>query len=421
LGIIGLLAPIIIKITESLKGNKTAMDAVKKVMASLEPVFKIVEGLMEKLAQGIAKVADWFVEMMSNSKGTFSTIVAGAVGVGNALLQYLLTPIRTAVAAFKDLSNVVKNVFSGNFAQAWEDAKTAGEKIGESIKKGFSFKANFEEGKKIGEQFLAGLGDGSEKKAKTSGKSVGQKYAEGVKEGIEEEYEGFVEDDPWADMEAEKARTDALISELNDRFDAKEAALQREADMEKAVAEEVTDFLLEQERKKKEATQNTIDVTMAAANATAQILNGVADLYESDEKSAEENAKKIKAMRISAATIEMLTGAVTAFVSAQTLPPPFGQIIGSINAASVIAMGTMNIAKIKATDPVKGTTTQASAPTAVSAPNIPTQLDSVRNITTASEEERLNRLSSSQRVYILQSDIEAAGQQSKVQIAESSF
>jgi hypothetical protein len=147
----------------------------------------------------------------------------------------------------------------------------------------------------------------------------------------------------------------------------------------------------------------------------------VADLYESDEKSAEENAKKIKAMRISAATIEMLTGAVTAFVSAQTLPPPFGQIIGSINAASVIAMGTMNIAKIKATDPVKGTTTQASAPTAVSAPNIPTQLDSVRNITTASEEERLNRLSSSQRVYILQSDIEAAGQQSKVQIAESSF
>jgi hypothetical protein len=421
LGIIGLLAPIIIKITESLKGNKTAMDAVKKVMASLEPVFKIVEGLMEKLAQGIAKVADWFVEMMSNSKGTFSTIVAGAVGVGNALLQYLLTPIRTAVAAFKDLSNVVKNVFSGNFAQAWEDAKTAGEKIGESIKKGFSFKANFEEGKKIGEQFLAGLGDGSEKKAKTSGKSVGQKYAEGVKEGIEEEYEGFVEDDPWADMEAEKARTDALISELNDRFDAKEAALQREADMEKAVAEEVTDFLIDQEKKKKEATQNTIDVTMAAANATAQILNGVADLYESDEKSAEENAKKIKAMRISAATIEMLTGAVTAFVSAQTLPPPFGQIIGSINAASVIAMGTMNIAKIKATDPVKGTTTQASAPTAVSAPNIPTQLDSVRNITTASEEERLNRLSSSQRVYILQSDIEAAGQQSKVQIAESSF
>ena len=35
LGIIGLLAPMIIKITESLKGNATAMDAVKKVMDAL--------------------------------------------------------------------------------------------------------------------------------------------------------------------------------------------------------------------------------------------------------------------------------------------------------------------------------------------------------------------------------------------------
>lgn len=423
LGIIGLLAPIIIKITESLKGNKTAMDAVKKVMASLEPVFKIVEGVIEKLAQGIAKAADWFVNLMANSKGTFSTIVAGAFGVGNSILQYLLTPIRTAVNAFKDLSNVVKNVFTGNFAQAWEDAKEAGEKIGESIKKGFSFKANFEEGKKIGEQFIAGLGGNeTEGKAKTSGRGVGKSYAEGVKEGIEEEYEGFVEDDPWADMEAEKAKTAALIAEQQKRFDEKQAALQREADMEKAVAEEVTDFLLEQENKKRQATQNTIDVTMAAAGATAQILNGIADLYEQDEKSAEENAKKIKAMRISAATIEMLTGAVSAFVSAQTLPPPFGQIIGAINAASVIAMGTMNIAKIKATDPVKGTSsTSASVPAVVSAPNVETQLSTTRNLTTASEEERLNRIASPQKVYILQSDIEAAGSQSKVQIEESSF
>jgi hypothetical protein len=422
LGIIGLLAPIIIKITESLKGNKTAMDAVKKVMASLEPVFKIVEGVIEKLAQGIAKVADWFVEMMANSKGTFSTIVAGAVGVGNSILQYLLTPIRTAVTAFKDLSNVVKNVFSGNFAQAWEDAKLAGEKIGESIKKGFSFKANFEEGKKIGEQFIAGLGDTQPTtKAKSSGKSVGKSYAEGVKEGIEEEYEGFVEDDPWTDMEAERAKTDALIAELQRRFDEKQAALQREADMEKPVEEEVDNFKKQKEEEKKQAIQGTIDVTMAAAGATAQILNGIADLYEQDEKSAEENAKKIKAMRISAATIEMLTGAVSAFVSAQTLPPPFGQIIGAINAASVIAMGSINIAKIKATDPVKGASTTASVPAAVSAPNVETSLPSVRNVTTASEEDRLNRMASSSKVYILQSDIEAASAQSKAQVAESSF
>jgi negative regulator of sigma E activity len=121
----------------------------------------------------------------------------------------------------------------------------------------------------------------------------------------------------------------------------------------------------------------------------------------------------------------MLNGAVAAFASAQTLPPPFGQIVGAANAAAVIAMGVANINKIKSTNPTGGAdaTASASAPTpaSVSAPNIDTGLQSVRNVTSASEEERLNRMAQEQRVYILQSDIEAAGQQSRVQVAESSF
>ena len=426
LGIIGLLAPIIIKITESLKGNKTAMDAVKKVMASLEPVFKIVEGVIEKLAQGIAKVADWFVEMMANSKGTFSTIVAGAVGVGNSILQYLLTPIRTAVNAFKDLSNVVKNVFSGNFAQAWEDAKTAGEKIGESIKKGFSFKANFEEGKKIGEQFIAGLGEGSEQNAKTSGKGVGKKYAEGVKEGIEEEYEGFVEDDPWADMESERANTDALMSELHDRLDAKEAALQREAELEKAVADEVTAYLAEQEeeRKKKaeEAAQARIETMFSLADATSSVLGSIADMYEADEENAEKNAKKIKALRIAEATINTISGAIGAFMQATaTMPPPFGAIVGAVQAAAVTAAGIAQIAQMKKTNMTSSGGTPSAPNAVVSAPNVETTLPSTRNITTASEEERLNQMAKDQRVYILSSDIEAALDDNKTRVEESSF
>lgn len=426
LGIIGLLAPIIIKITESLKGNKTAMDAVKKVMASLEPVFQIVEGVIEKLAQGIAKVADWFVEMMANSKGTFSTIVAGAVGVGNSILQYLLTPIRTAVNAFKDLSNVVKNVFSGNFAQAWEDAKTAGEKIGESIKKGFSFKANFEEGKKIGEQFIAGLGEGSEQNAKTSGKGVGKKYAEGVKEGIEEEYEGFVEDDPWADMESERANTDALMSGLHDRLDAKEAALQREAELEKAVADEVTAYLAEQEEKRKkkaeEAAQARIETMFSLADATSSVLGSIADMYEADEENAEKNAKKIKALRIAEATINTISGAIGAFMQATaTMPPPFGAIVGAVQAAAVTAAGIAQIAQMKKTNMTSSGGTPSAPNAVVSAPNVETTLPSTRNITTASEEERLNQMAKDQRVYILSSDIEAALDDNKTRVEESSF
>jgi hypothetical protein len=87
-------------------------------------------------------------------------------------------------------------------------------------------------------------------------------------------------------------------------------------------------------------------------------------------------------------------------------------------------MGVANINKIKSTSATGGGAAAASAPSAsasVAAPNIDTGLQSVRNVTSASEEDRLNRMAQEQRVYILQSDIEAAGQQSKVQVAESSF
>jgi hypothetical protein len=81
-----------------------------------------------------------------------------------------------------------------------------------------------------------------------------------------------------------------------------------------------------------------------------------------------------------------------------------------------------NIAKMKATSLSSLSSPSFSSPSAsVSAPNVPTQLDAVRNLTSASEEERLNRMAQSQKVYILQSDIEAAGAASKVQVTESTF
>ena len=156
------------------------------------------------------------------------------------------------------------------------------------------------------------------------------------------------------------------------------------------------------------------------ANATSGLLSSLADMYESDEKNSEKNAKKIKNLRIASATIDMLNGAVGAFAQANsTLPPPVGQIVGAANAAAVIAMGIANINKIKSTNPSGGGA--SSAPAVVSPPSVDPGMQSVRSITSASEEERLNRMASNQRVYILQSDIEASGNQSKVQVEESSF
>ena len=175
-------------------------------------------------------------------------------------------------------------------------------------------------------------------------------------------------------------------------------------------------------QKSKMTAKEIVAGTMEVANATSGLMATLADMYESDEKNAEKNAKKIKALRIASATIDMLNGAVAAFASAQQIPPPFGQIVGAANAAAVIAMGVANINKIKSTSATGGgATASAAVPASVSAPNIDTGLQAVRNITSASEEERLNRMAQDQRVYILQSDIEAAGKQSKAQVAESSF
>ena len=59
----------------------------------------------------------------------------------------------------------------------------------------------------------------------------------------------------------------------------------------------------------------------------------------------------------------------------------------------------------------------ASSP-AVSAPVFQPEVTQVRTVTSASEEELLNQPS---RVYILQSDLEAAAGESRARVAESTF
>jgi hypothetical protein len=81
---------------------------------------------------------------------------------------------------------------------------------------------------------------------------------------------------------------------------------------------------------------------------------------EEIKKKAFENDKK---MKIAQAITSGLQGAVAAFASAMTIPPPAGQIIGGIMAGIVAAMTAVNVAQIAATKYEGG-----SAPTAPSIP-----------------------------------------------------
>ena len=164
-----------------------------------------------------------------------------------------------------------------------------------------------------------------------------------------------------------------------------------------------------------------ITLAQDVASGVTSLLSSIADAYESDTNASEKELKKAKNLRIAAATIDMLSGVVAAISTAMTLGPIAGPIMGAINSAAVIAAGVANIQKIRSTSTSKDGGSGGDTPAAVSPPSINTNIPTIRTATSASEEDRLNRMASPQKVYILQSDIEAAGSQSKTQIEESSF
>lgn len=353
LGIIGLLAPIIIKITAALQQNQTAMDAVKKMMTSLEPIMKLFEMALERIAQVVAKVAEWMGKMIGKVTERFVQIKDEAEGIGDAVTEGIEEATPNAVKAAEDMGQQMAEAIEDQIKMIdWEKA----------LKEGLSKRA--------------------------------------------------------AVAKAMEAQT----KEANDLFN--EMMKEESAELEKFLEEEVElygETLMKEKKMEEEKLKARMDTMTAVASATSSLISSLADIMESDEKNSEKNAQKIKALRIASATIDMLNGAVMAYASAQSLGPIAGPIVGGINAGAVVAMGIANINKIKSTNPGSGGSASSVTPASVEAPNVETNLATTRNITTASEEERLNRMASSQRVYILQSDIEAANNQSKAQVEESSF
>ena len=419
LGIIGLLAPIIIKITEALKDNETAMDAVKKVMASLQPVFDVLQMVLEKVAQGVAKVAEWFVNLLGESGETFQKIIAGAVGVGNVLLQYLLTPIRTVINAFKGLGKIIGDVFKGNFKDIKQDAEEAWSGIKDSFIKGFSFKENFDLGKKVGQEFAAGLSSSKSNVVEEADK-IGQEAADAIQNKLMEIDWDKVSRANAKRIAAEKAAKEAAAreqQEITDMIEADWEATNAEID---AYFEEIWRKQEEDAEKARQYAQERMDAMFALAGTTSSVLGSIAGMYEADEEMSERNAEKVKALRIAEATINTISGAIGAFMGITKDTGGWGIAAAAAEAAAVMAAGMAQINQIRKTK-VSSSGTSSAPSAVVSAPTVETNVPSVRSVTSATEEERLNQMAKDQRVYILSSDIEASLDDNKTRVEESSF
>lgn len=204
---------------------------------------------------------------------------------------------------------------------------------------------------------------------------------------------------------------------------------QQQADLELEIAEEtyaqekaIRDKAVQDEVERR---QRMSSIMQSSAGAISSLLTSVADAYEASAGDSEAAAERVKGIRIAAATIDTISGAIGAYMQASaTIPPPAGQIIGAIQAAAVTAAGVAQIAQIKNTDISGGSSSSPSSGSmsaVVPAPTLDTEIPTVRNLTGASEEERLNRMAGDQRVYILSSDIEASQNSRRAQVRESTF
>lgn len=471
--ILGIVVTLFKSLADTLKEDETTMAAVNKAGISLEPVFKFLKGILEKV---VTIVTDLITRVSSfvQSNGLIPKIIDGVVGVGNAILKFVIAPFKGIVEAIK--------VFKEQGVRGLGDAAKA---FANEMKTGISFKSNYQAGESIVDAITAGV-----KSKKKDVSDAGKDVVKPLKDGIDTELDKMIQE---LDKELEQDIARMLKEQEDANKIANSIAQGRLANLDKAAKHqlELNDILVEDDREKaekayqiqlsanerrlaaleqfaqdalergdldayleyeqeaadleveietnalrekkrlraqdakdaKEKAKQQMEVMQSVASATSGILGSIADMYESDEKNSEKNANKIKGLRIASATIDTISGAIGAFMQAvQTIPPPLGAIVGGVQAAAVTAAGIAQIAKIKSTK-VSGSASNSAptAPAVTSAPVRTIDIQQVRSVTSASEEDRLNQMASDQRVVLVMSDLEVKQNQSRVQVAEASF
>ena len=416
LGLITLLAPVIVKIADGLKENETALGAIDKLLTALEPVADFFAGILETIAGWLGQAVDWIISLGKNSSLTFNKIVAGATGVGNALLQFLLTPIRTVIDAAKGIGEVFKKIFQGDFKGAAEAAKEAGKNIGENFKQGFSFKENFKTGQQVGEDFAAGLKSNATKKAvQTAAKEIKKVAENALKEVDLSRLDKFIDPSIRKRTEAERAAA-AEQAEILEYIVNQEREAVSEID---ALWDGYMDDLLARQQEERELQQQRIDALFSAADATASIFDTLADIYEANDEADEKATQKAKALRTASAIISTIAGAVSAYMNTieSIKIPQIAIPLAALNAASVLAAGYAQVKQINSVKVGSGRGASASVP----APAVTPAVAQVRAVTGQSEEDRLNKMASDTRVYLVYSDVERAAASQRVKVQESEF
>ena len=160
----------------------------------------------EGFLHAVGSSKEEFDQFKSKAVDALGNVVSGVVGVGNVIVQSLLTPIRLAINSLSALGNVLVNVVTGKFRQIGPAVEAAMNSVKEIYNKGFDIEGNFARGKEAGQKFVQGVittftykapeiqdtvsdtlsggGKGNGSKYRSAGKKIGKELGEGIQEEL---------------------------------------------------------------------------------------------------------------------------------------------------------------------------------------------------------------------------------------------
>lgn len=363
---------------------------------------------------------DKFQEFKSTVTGVLKTIVAGVVGVGNSILQFLISPIKTFIEVVKGAGTLIKDVFTGNFKKIKEDAISAGNAVTNALNSGIEFKANFNKGKEFADNLIQNIQDNLNKSDKNPVtvtvqpklKEVDTSNLNSNDEDVnlklrQKEEEQALKDQERINKEYLDIEKD-FYSELNANID------QYNKDYFKKFKEQQ-----EEEARVLEERRNNIK---SFVSSTSDIIGMVADAWESSIKSqietgkiSEEEGKKqfeqVKALETAVAIINTLAAGVEAFKGITKASGGWALAAAIAQMVATIGVGMAQVAKIQSTQ----LGTKATQVTSVTTPNLGSivneyQPQYVSNITNNTELDNLaNALQKNPiKAYVVESDISNA-------------
>ena len=371
----------------------------------------------DDVRRAIGVTDEKFQEFKSTVTGVLKTIVAGVVGVGNSILQFLITPIKTFIEVVKGAGTLIKDVFTGNFKKIKEDAVIAGNAVTDALNNGIKLKANFNKGKEFADNLIQNIQDNINKSEKNPVtvtvqpklKEVDTSNLNSGEEDInlklrQKEEEQALKDQERINKEYLDIEKD-LYSELNANLD------QYNKDYFKKFTEQQ-----EEEARVLEERKNNIK---SFVSSTSDIIGMVADAWESSIKSqietgkiSEEEGKKqfeqVKALETAVAIINTLAAGVEAFKGITKATSGWGLAAAIAQMVATVTVGMAQVAKIQSTQ----LGTKSTQVTSVTTPNLGSivneyQPQYVSNITNNTELDNLaNALQkNSIKAFVVESDI----------------